>query len=139
MNALAAIRRRHKRWNPRLAAFLAAAWLGMLWQPCAMAMDMEAHAGHEQQHSCPHCPPPQHTDCEDAADACVYVDRYDADRRAAKHKAGAGVEDVQFVALPSCVISRLPLPSSGFAGFAVHETAPPIRPPLNILFCSYLK
>lgn len=139
MNVLAAIRRRHKRWNPRLAAFLAAAWLGMLWQPCAMAMDMAAHAGHEQQHTCPHCPQPQRTDCEDAADACVYVDRYDADRRAAKHKSGAGVEDVQFVVLPSCVVSRLSLPSSDFAGFAVHGTAPPTRPSLNILFCSYLK
>ena len=138
MNVLAVIRRRHRRWIPRLAALLAVAWLGMLWQPCAMAMGMDAGTAHAQ-HACPHCPPPQHTDCEDAADECTYVDRFDADRRTAKFKSGAGPEDVPHIVLPSsCPASRLPLPSRSYARLAVHRTVPP-GPPLNILFCAYLK
>ena len=136
MNILAAIRRRHRRWIPRLATLLAVAWLGMLWQPCAMAMGMDAGSGHAQ-HACAHCPAPQHTDCEDAADKCTYADRFDADRRTAKLKSGAGLEDVQHIVLPSCHAAWLPLPSWGDARLTVNAIAPP-GPPLNILFCAYL-
>ena len=137
MNVLASIRRRHRRWIPRLATILAVAWIGMLWQPCAMAMGMDAGTGHAQ-HTCHHCPPPQHTDCEDAADECTYVDRFDADRRTAKFTSGAGLEDVQHIVLPSCPAARLPVQSWGHARLAVHGIAPP-GPPLNILFCTHLK
>ncbi len=46
MNVLAAIRRRQKRWTPRLSALLAIVWVGMLWQPCASATGMDGDAGH---------------------------------------------------------------------------------------------
>ena len=49
MNILAAIRRRQKRWIPRLSALLAVVWVGMLWQPCVSAAGPAGHVGHTGQ------------------------------------------------------------------------------------------
>jgi len=137
MNILAAIRRREKLWIPRAAAPFAIVWLSMLWQPCAVAMDMDMGMDHEQ-HSCPHCPPPMHEDCEgNTTEECDYFDRFDTDRRASKTKLGESPQDLQIALYSVC---RLPDYSPLFAvhsSLSKHATAPS-GPPLNVLFCTYL-
>ena len=139
MNILAAIRRRQKLWIPRLAGPFAVVWLSMLWQPCAMAMDMDGEMamGHEQ-HSCPHCPPPMHEDCGNSLEECAYFDRFDVDRRGAKLKLGESLQDVQPVLLAASHTSQLAFVSALSSGpHYACATAPP-GPPLNVLFCTYL-
>ena len=149
MNILAAIRRRHRVWIPKLGAPLAVVWLSMLWQPCAVAMDMHTNmdmgAGmhmsmdmDHEQHACPHCPPSMHEDCgSDATEACEYLDRFDTDRRTSKTKIDDDSTDLQLVLLTShesqTIFSKSSLPSA----LKDHATAPP-GPPLNLLFCVYL-
>ena len=145
MIVLAVIRRRQKRWTPRLSAFLAVVWVGMLWQPCASAMDMDGHAGHaghaehaqHAEHHCPHCPPQAHNDCETVTEECASLDRFDADRRTAKFNFGAGADDVPQV--PIAYWSSLrPLPRPTVSARAEDCGSLPQGPPLNILFCVYL-
>ena len=122
----------------------------MLWQPCAAAMDMHEDMdmgagmhmgmdmGHEQ-HRCPHCPPSMHEECGDnATEACEYLERFDADRRASKAKIGENPGDQLLVLLASC--EALPVFSefSLYSNPNKHATAPP-GPPLNVLYCVYLK
>lgn len=160
MNVLAVIRRRQKRWIPRLSTLLAVVWVGMLWQPCASAAGMDEHAGHTghvetalpaghaahahhagqaehaEQH-CPHCPPLVHGDCATLTEECASLDRFDADRRAAKLNFGAGADDVPQV--PIAYWSSL-RPLSPPDASARREDCGSLRqgPPLNILFCVYL-
>ena len=137
MNILSAMRRRHKRWIPRLAGPFAIVWLSMLWQPCAMAADMDMDMGHEQ-HSCPHCPPPMHEDCKgNAIGECDYLDRFDTDRRASKLKFEESKADAQPVLLSACQSLQLATVLASHPSFSKHATAPP-GPPLNVLFCTYL-
>lgn len=99
-----------------------------------MGMDMD-HA----PHACPHCPPSMHEDCDgDATESCDYLERFDTDRRASKAKIGVDPVDPQ-VALPASYES-LPAFSeiSLHSDLTKHATAPP-GPPLNVLFCVYLR
>lgn len=166
MNVLAAIRRRQKRWTPRLSALLAVVWVGMLWQPCATATGVDEHAGHaghaetaltaenaahaahashaadagqveHAQHHCPHCPPLVHSDCETLTEACASLDRFDADRRTVKLNYGAGADDTPQIPIP---YASSPQSSLSAAISARIEDCGflPQGPPLNILYCTYL-
>jgi len=103
-----------------------------------MHMDMHMDMDHES-HACPHCPPSMHEECGgNALEACEYLDRFDTDRRVSKAKIGEDPVDRQLVVLASYeslpVFSRLALHSD----LGKHATAPP-GPPLNVLFCSFLR
>jgi len=136
MNILATIRRRQKRWIPRLTAPFAIVWFSMLWQPCAVAMDMEMGMDHEQ-HSCPHCPPPMHEECGgNTAVACDYFDRLDTDRLATKIKFEEGPEDVQLALYSICEPVGVSLHFPPRSRISSYVTAPP-GPPLNVLYCTY--
>ncbi len=132
MHILAAIRRRQKLWIPRFGAAMGMVWLSMLMQPCLMAMD------HEQL-ACPHCPPPVHEDCASGTtEDCGYLEGLDLDRRVSKTKFGEGPEDLQAILISSCELPRFVSESAAQGSFPKSATAPP-GPPLNILFCVYLK
>lgn len=168
MNVLAAIRRRQKRWTPRLSALLAVVWVGMLWQPCASATGVDGHAGHAghaeaalpaahaahaghashaadtgqiehaEQH-CPHCPPLVHGDCATLTEECASLDRFDADRRTAKLKYGAGTGADETPQIPIPHASSLqPLLSAAISARIEDCGSLPQGPPLNILYCTYL-
>jgi len=137
MTILAAIRHRQKLWILRLAAPFAVVWLSMLWQPCAVAMEMDMGVDHGQ-HSCPHCPPPMHEECEaNTTEECDYFDRFDTDRRGSKTKFGEAPEDVQLVLHSVCQLPNFPPPFAVHSSLSIDTTAPP-GPPLNVLFCTYL-
>ena len=151
MNVLAAIRRRQKRWIPGLSALLAVVWVGMLWQPCASAADMDGHAGHTghaehaghtghaehaEQH-CPHCPPLVHGDCATLTEQCASLDRFDADRRTVKLNYGAGADDTPQIPIPYAS-SLQPLRPAADSVRLENCGSLPQGPPLNILYCTYL-
>ncbi len=166
MNVLAAIRRRQKRWTPRLSALLAVVWVGMLWQPCASATGVDGHAGHDghaetaltaenaahaahashaadagqvehAEHHCPHCPPLVHGDCETLTEECASLDRFDADRRTVKLNHGAGADDTPQVPIPYSSSLQPLLPAADTVRIEDYGSLPQ-GPPLNILYCTYL-
>ena len=115
------------------------AMLGLAFQPCVMAMDVDT------DHPCPHCPTgatqmQHHQDpqLEKVAD-CDYVDIYSHDSRSAQSKADGSLED-----LPILVDNVFSLDVPGFVPDDAYERASPLAdhssgPPLNILYCIYLK
>jgi hypothetical protein len=108
-------------------------WLSILMQPCLMAMDHE-------QHNCPHCPPPIHEDCAGGGtiEDCGYLKGLDLDRRVSKTKFGEGSEDLQPALISTCELPQFALVSVAHGNFPKSAAAPP-GPPLNVLFCVYLK
>ena len=138
MSILAAIRLRKKLWIPRVAAVFSVMWVSMLLQPCAMAMGAGQMGMDHEQHSCPHCPPPMHEECVDEAVECRYLERFDVDHRASTAKFSAGSEDFQSVLNSYCEAPLLPARAVTRFSSPRHATAPP-GPPLNVLFCVYLK
>jgi hypothetical protein len=112
--------------------------LSLAFQPCAMAMDMDT------DHPCPHCPAKtgekqhhQRSQLNVVAD-CDYVDIYSYDNRTSQSKADGSPQ-----ALPILVDSVFSLDLPGFVS-EVYERASPLAdhssgPPLNILYCIYLK
>jgi hypothetical protein len=127
--------------------FFAVVWLNLALQPCAVALE-----GNEE---CPHCPTEMdhrgmshHGDSHDSAGSdapcatsgsdCMLVDDYNHDRggyvklKDAPNNAPVAVADTNVV--PSNV-SRTMLPIVNRHTFA----APGAAPPLNVLYCVYLK
>lgn len=120
-----------------------AAWLNLALMPCAMAFEAvpetEWSQGHEQkqqeqhEHDCPHCPPAGMT----AAD-CLSPDESTLDARngCVKLKDAPAEQPVvmmppQFL-LPATVL-RSPAPDRCYSRY------PGSPPPLNVLYCVYLK
>ena len=143
MNVIAAIRRRQRRWVPRIGGLLAVVWLNMVLQPCAMALGQ-----HEQ---CPHCPPAMHGDemhegmHEDpmhsgsegcATEQCSYIDRFDYDGRLPKVKLEKDLHDLGAVLPPGAALEQAS--ASGCLGVHPTEVGAPAGPPLNVRFCVYL-
>lgn len=133
MNLLAVMRRRHGVWIPRLAAPIAAVWLSMVWQPCAMAMD----TGVQHEHRCAHCPPPKPEHCDDiVTHECDDGDQFRADLRTPKAKPGDGPTEFQAALVASNHPYWLPVPPVRPC-LAHPPTAPPVQS-LPILFCAFL-
>lgn len=120
-------------------ALLMVVWLNLALTPCAMAFDTapeteQAH-GLEQQHEheCPHCPPAATT----VAD-CLSHDESTLDARngLVKLKDAPAEQPVAIlppqVLLPAAVV-RSPAPHRR------HYRTPGNPPPLNVLYCVYLK
>ncbi len=132
MNLLQPIRRRSRRWVPRVMGPLAVVWLSMVFQPCLMAAEMGGQMGGD----CPHCPTPMQQDC--AAGACTYVDRVDYDGRTPQVRlANAQLDD--HPVLFATLTTGLPLPTGACStGPPSDATSDLPTPPLNVLFCVYL-
>lgn len=112
--------------------------LGLAFQPCVMAMDVDT------DHPCPHCPTgatqmQHHQDpqLQKVAD-CDYVDIYSHDSRTAQSKAKDTLDN-----LPVVVDSAFSFDVPRFVADAYKRASPSARhssgPPLNILYCIYLK
>lgn len=135
MGPLATIRRRRLAWGRSVLGTFVAAWLSLVLQPCAMAME-------ETDHDCPHCPPAV-TQVADPCDvgvgpACGLDDQLSAEPRSNPLKLkdlsnelpvaiGPAFEDLSTVTRQS---QTLPANSVLFD---------PGGPPRNVLFCVYLK
>lgn len=135
---------RTRNWGHPVLGLLAAVWLNLALQPCAMAM--------EADHDCPHCPPAHehemmahHGHGEAKAEApcasleapCGELDDVSMDGRSGQLKVKDTVE------LP-VAIAHEPATSTVTAGERCnYATGPPQRaglsPPLHVLFCVYLK
>jgi hypothetical protein len=125
----------------------AVVWLNLALQPCAIALE-----GNEQ---CPRCPPEMdhsgishHGDSHDSANSevpcatsgfdCTLVDDYSHDRggyvklKDAPNNASVAIIETNLV-LP--IVSRTTLQNFDRYTFASPVTAPP----LNVLYCVYLK
>lgn len=142
------VSRRKRNLRARSAvAFFAIVWLNLVLQPCAIAFD-----GTED---CPRCPPEtehsgmsHHGDSHDSASTgipcatsssdCTFVDNYNHDRggytklKDAPNTASVAIVDTNLV--PSNVSRTMPRNRNR------HAFIPPGgAPPLNVLYCVYLK
>ena len=132
MNLLQPIRKRSRRWVPRVLGPLAVVWLSMVLQPCLMAAEMDG----QMDGDCPHCPTPMQQDC--AAGACTYVDRVDYDGRTPYLRLANAQPDDHPV-LFATLATGLPLPADACStGPPSDATSNLPTPPLNVLFCVYL-
>jgi hypothetical protein len=127
--------------------FFAVVWLNLALQPCAIALE-----GNEE---CPRCPPEMdhsgmshHGDSHDSADFeaacatsgsdCILVDNYNHDRggyaklKDAPNSAPVAVVDTN---LASSHVSRTISQNVNRRAFITPGAAPP----LNVLYCVYLK
>jgi hypothetical protein len=112
--------------------------LNLAFQPCVMAMDTD------KDHPCPHCPSDtsqeQHhrdTQVNLAAD-CDFVDTYSHDSRPAQSKNSAQLDDLP--ALMACeYLPNVAASTQAESGCASLTTNHSSGPPLNILYCIYLK
>jgi hypothetical protein len=122
----------------RTSGLVLVAMLNLIFQPCAMAMEMDA------DHPCPHCPTEssqvqhhQDPQLSKLAD-CDYVDSYSHDSRTVQTKDNDllkdqldfvdGVFSISVPAIQSCAYKR-----------ASHIATYSSGPPLSILYCVYLK
>jgi hypothetical protein len=134
----------------RVLVLLIVAWLNLALQPCAMAL------GADPVPDCPHCPSAQAS--EDAAQAmhaaadaampcatsvgsvgdCDSLDEMRADSRAGELKVKDAPGDQPVALLPAAAL----VDQWAFAAPAalpVRCNCPAASPPLNVLYCVYLK
>jgi len=145
LSHLADSRQQQQSRGRRALGLFVAVWLNLALQPCAMALAAEDH------NDCLHCPPAQsvehngvHGDmghdmpCADDLSDCAIVDALNHDGRSGKIKLDDAPADMLLAIAPH----ELSLPF----GQVVSERAPPryasvhaATPPLNVLYCVYLK
>ena len=140
MNLLQPIRKRSRRWVPRVMGPLAVVWLSMVLQPCVMAAEMGGamggQMGGQMDGNCPHCPTPMQQDC--AAGACTYVDRVDYDGRTPYVRL-ANTQPDDHPVLFATLATGLPLATGACStGPPLDATSALPTPPLNVLYCVYL-
>jgi len=131
-------------WGHPVLGLFVAVWLNLALQPCAMALEVD--------HDCPHCPPAHEHEmashhghggskaeapCASMQSQCGELDDVSLDGRTGQLK----VKDV--IELPVAVTYDLPAPAVAVARQIRYSTGPPhnggVSPPLNVLFCVYLK
>lgn len=112
--------------------------LNLAFQPCAMAMDMDA------DHGCPHCPPgAEHANhdgkqnLDEIAD-CDYVSTCSLDSRPDKSQPKDPSPDAFAPMAAGFSLSGVLSPQRNFHG-GVRTDRHCGDPPLNILYCVYLK
>ncbi len=128
----------------RALGFFVVVWLNLALQPCAMAQDVDR--------GCPHCPPemdysgmsrhaggshPTSPGVPCALDAfdCMLADDYSHDGRGGQNAPDSG--SAAILATRILVPEFLRLPTQGTVRCSF--VAPGTSPPLNVLFCVYLK
>lgn len=135
---------RTRTWGHPVLGLFAAVWLNLALQPCAMAL--------EADHDCPHCPPAHehemaahhgHGDaqadepCASMQSQCGELDDASLDGRSGQLKLKDAVE------LPLAIAHDSIAPAVIVAERCNYSTGPPrhagLSPPLNVLFCVYLK
>ncbi len=119
------------------------AWLNLALTPCAMAFDAvpeteQAHGHgqqHEQQHehNCPRCPPAATTVVD-----CVSPDESALDARNSFVKLKDAPAEQPVAILPPEVLFPVAVVRSPAPDRCYYQT-PGNPPPLNILYCVYLK
>ena len=124
-----------KIWGRRVLGLIVVAWLAVIVQPCAMAMGVESD-------SCPHCPPQETAEkspCEElAGEDCTTEDQVSADSRSSQSKLKNNPTDL-LAAIPTPPIASA---KSAYATQCLPDAAAwlyPGGPPLNVLYCVYLK
>lgn len=140
LKKLSEISKQPKRANTRVRRTLGivlVAMLGLAFQPCAMAMNMDG------DHPCPHCPIEtgqeqhhQNPKPSEVAD-CDYVEIYSHDSRTTQAKFADSLKDLPVF------VDHLVIPSvSGWLpqkfGFSLPSATDTGSPPLNLLYCVYL-
>lgn len=128
-------------------------WLNLVLQPCAMAL------GGESDHKCPRCPPKQeHNDhamrhgqmpghdmahnempCATDATDCSLFDELNYDGRIAKLEVNDAPTDCP-IAIDTWGVSDANLIPAQYRGWYSSRSPPRGKtPPLNVLYCVYLK
>lgn len=132
MNTIQSIRNWQRRSVSRTCAVFVAVWLNLVFQACAMAA-MPAE-------DCPHCPPGMHgSEMPVASMECGLLDAVDDPNFVNPTSTfDRGIGDLDFTAFHSWFES--PWVSSNEAELPKHK---PLHsdhgPPLNVLYCVYLK
>ena len=142
MSIAATIEKRSQPRNRRVLGLIAAVWLNLAVQPCAMAL--------EQEHDCPHCPPahehememhhgshePQaESPCASMQVQCGEVDEFSVDGRS-KLKAKDLVD-------PTAILSHEYTELADRTPWKIQGSTDPPNcafgsPPLHVLHCVYL-
>lgn len=145
MSHFANIRQGRQTWGRRALGLFVAVWLNLAVQPCAMAYEAD-------DHDCPHCPPAQtheHGDmhggmdqkmpCADGAADCAIDEDWSHDARGAQHKLKDLPAEIPVAIAPQELNAQLYRPAgpAGLSGFSPERAGAP--PPLNVLYCVYLK
>jgi hypothetical protein len=146
LSLLANIRHQQKTWARRALGLFVAVWLNLALQPCAMALESM------QDKDCAHCPPAQMQEhggmhasmvdempCADAATDCSFSEDLNHDGRSGQLK----LKDAQIDTPVAIAPREFTLFNGSPASFqlrpryaSVHAAA---SPPLNVLYCVYLK
>ena len=146
LSLLANIRQQQQTWARRALGLFVAVWLNLALQPCAMAL------GSMQDKDCAHCPTAQMHEhsgmhesmghdmpCADVATDCSFSEDLNHDGRSGQLKlkdaqvdAPAAIAPREFASFTGRPVSIRPRPRYA----SVHAAAPP---PLNVLYCVYLK
>jgi hypothetical protein len=120
-------------------ALVLVAMLNLAFQPCAMAMSMEA----DTDHPCPHCPESAHHDPDAQAapkggiPGCDDVEAYNRDARNGQSTLKDSVDDSP-VAIVDLFYSWMPEHATGTFDCPRSPDVHPGGPPLNVLYCVYL-
>lgn len=141
MSYLASIRRQQRAWGKNALGLFVAVWLNLALQPCAMAdsMDVEQPPMQMHEHGGMHGDMDEQMPCADGLTDCSIVDDVSHDGRNGQLqlKDTAGDMPVAIVVqetslpFPAPTDARLhPRYACGHAGAS---------PPLNVLYCVYLK
>ena len=144
------MRRKQRRWAPRVLASWCVVWLGLAMQPCAMAFDVSEHGQNQQHHGmlgdvqedshhCSYCPSVADagtTDCIDNQARCGYPEGFDYDGRVQQLKQ----TDIGDLVLPSTFVP-VPVTESVQYNQVCGSTAflTPGGPPVHLQFCVFLK
>ena len=136
MSGLATIRRRKSIWGRHVLGTFAIAWLSVAMQPCAMAMDVET------TDPCPHCPPVEILDeapCDvKISPDCAADGQIVTEARSGQLKLKDKPSDLPPAVAPVLYESEK-LAHVAQAFFDPLVRLNPSGPPLNILYCVYLK
>lgn len=146
MSHLASIRQKQQTWGRRALGLFVAVWLNLALQPCAMAFEFADDS------DCLNCPPAQmheHGDmrgnmdqkmpCADSMADCAIVDDLNVDARGDQLKLKDAPADTPLAIAPHelTLPFQQPVDAKLHPRYAsVHAGAPP---PLNVLYCVYLK
>lgn len=112
--------------------------LNLAFQPCSMAMETDT------EHACPHCPPEMrhagHHGKQDLAEVagCDVAGAYSIDSRSDSPQAKKPLPDLHFLPVADLRFATRATPDADVY-IATPDTRRSADPPLNVLYCVYLK
>ena len=132
MIGLATLRREKTTWGRRVLGTFVVAWLAIVLQPCAMAMGADSDP-------CPHCPPAETPPCETTITPdCGLDDQLTNESRSNPSKVKDVPDEPPVAIQPDLIQSAWIDPRARPLPPASHFFNPS-GPPLNVLYCVYLK